>query len=141
MLWSGGELDQRAFDATQLVRSEDGRLLLAAPQLGLTHGADALGSWLCCGFEPSWLSRSAQGLIGGRAVVPGPLGPAKDYAKSVSPTPLRATAPLTPLPSSNQAIDEDGSGFISESELTEALMQASGLVDGVSRSEVSKYVW
>ena len=44
----------------------------------------------------------------------------------------------TPLPSTTQAIDEDGSGFISEPELTEALMQASGLVDGVSRSEVSK---
>ena len=46
----------------------------------------------------------------------------------------------TPLPSTTQAIDEDGSGFISESELTEALMQASGLVDGVSRSEVSQYI-
>tara|TARA_B100000780_G_scaffold213542_1_gene153070 strand:- start:609 stop:842 length:234 start_codon:yes stop_codon:yes gene_type:complete len=26
VLWSGGELDQRAFDATQLVGSEEGRL-------------------------------------------------------------------------------------------------------------------
>ena len=36
------------------------------------------------------------------------------------------------------AIDEDGSGFISEAELTEALIQASGKVDGVSRSEAAE---
>ena len=51
----------------------------------------------------------------------------------------RPKSPI-PSPSNTQAIDEDGSGFISESELTEALMQASGLVDGVSRSEVSQYI-
>ena len=36
------------------------------------------------------------------------------------------------------AIDEDGSGLISEAELTEALMLASGLLESVSRSEAAE---
>ena len=97
---------------------------MAAPQLARSRppGADALGAWLSYALEPSWLSRPGSN-IGGHG------------ARVVRPANV---ADSTGLPHNAQAIDEDGSGFISEVELTEALMQASGLVDGVSRSEVSK---
>ena len=62
-----------------------------------------------------------------RLAAQGPAGGCR-CAAAVRPGRSRSRSRRFHRPPSTQAIDEDGSGFISEVELTDALMQASGLV-------------